>query len=100
MGQWENELAAKAGGSLKVLQHHGPQRTKSPANLVDNDVVLVTYQTLGSDFNKGGVENGRHDWPPCGSIHWHRIVLDESHYVKNPAAKFSKACVALAGQKR
>ena len=68
MGQWKTDLADKAGASLKVLQHHGPQRTKRPADLVDNDVVLVTYQTLGSDFGNSCLENGRYDWPPCGSI--------------------------------
>ena len=28
---------------------------------------------------------------------WHRIVLDESHYIKNPSAQWSKACLELRG---
>lgn len=103
MGQWADELADKAGGSLKVLTHHGPKRAKDPEDLVDYDVVLVTYQTLGQDFSKGlkgCTEDGKNLFPPCGSIQWYRIVLDEGHTVKNPNAQLTKACIALQGNKR
>ena len=35
--------------------------------------------------------------PPCEQVMWHRIVLDESHYIKNPSAQWSKACLELRG---
>ena len=102
MGQWVDELANKTGDCLKVLSHHGPHRSKNPADLVDYDVVLVTYQTLGTEYSKA-LKDDQEDsalFHPCGAIQWHRIVLDESHTVKNPNAKLTKACVALAGIRR
>ena len=38
--------------------------------------------------------------PPCETVHWTRVVLDESHYVKNPAAQWSKACLGLQADNR
>ncbi len=99
MGQWADELADKAKGRLKVLLHHGPRRSKDPKDLAAYDIVLVTYQTLGLDFSRG-LKDGKNRFPPCGSIQWHRIVLDEAHTVKNPTAQLTKACMALASNKR
>ena len=103
MGQWAEELADKAKGRFKVLLHHGPKRSKDPKDLAAHDIVLVTYQTLGLDFSRGLKEtsgDGKNRFPPCGSIQWHRIVLDEAHTVKNPIAQLTKACMALASNKR
>ena len=108
MGQWADELADKAKGNLKVLLHHGPKCTKDPADLIGYDIVLVTYQTLGLEYSKA-VKDGSFQgfeeteyclFPPCGAIKWHRIVLDESHTVKNPNAQLTKACTALVSEKR
>ena len=103
MGQWAEELADKAKGRLTVLLHHGPKRSKDPKDLAAYDIVLVTYQTLGLDFSRGLKDtsgDGQKRFPPCGSIQWHRIVLDEAHTVKNPTAQLTKACMALASNKR
>lgn len=103
MGQWADELADKTKGRLKVLLHHGNRRSKDPADLAGYDIVLVTYQTLGQEFGKGlkeAAEDDKNLFPPCGSIQWHRIVLDEAHTVKNPNAQLTKACKALSGNKR
>ena len=103
MGQWAEELADKTAGSLKVLMHHGPKRSKDPKDLAEYDVVLVTYQTLGLEYSRGlkdTEEDGMILFPPCGSIQWHRVVLDEAHTVKNPSAQLTKACTALHGDKR
>ena len=103
MGQWADELADKTEGRLKVLLHHGAKRSKVPADLAGYDIVLVTYQTLRQEFGKGWKEAAGDDknlFPPCGSIQWHRIVLDEAHTVKNPNAQLTKACKALSGDKR
>lgn len=103
MGQWAEELADKTGSRLKVLMHHGPKRSRDPSDLAGYDVVLVTYQTLGLEFSRGLKEasgDEKNLFPPCGSIQWHRIVLDEAHTVKNPNAQLTKACMALAGNKR
>lgn len=103
MGQWAQELADKTGRSLKVLMHHGQKRSKRPKDLAEYDVVLVTYQTLGLEFSRGQKETAgeaKNLFPPCGSMQWHRVVLDESHTVKNPTAQLTRACTALHGDRR
>ena len=103
MGQWADELADRTGGSLKVLMHHGPKRSQDPKDLPEYDVALVTYQTLGLDSSRGlkeTVGDAMNLLPPCGSVQWHRVVLDESHTVRNPSAQLTKACTALHGDKQ
>ncbi|KAI0904044.1 SNF2 family N-terminal domain-containing protein [Ustulina deusta] len=91
--QWEAELKEKIEDShkLKVLVHHGPQRTKSFEDLRRYDVVITTYQILVSEHNhcNASVKAG------CFGLHWYRVILDEAHTIKNRNAKATKACYEL-----
>ncbi|KAJ3580249.1 hypothetical protein NPX13_g304 [Xylaria arbuscula] len=91
--QWEAELKEKVEIShrLKVLVHHGPQRTKNFEDLRRYDVVITTYQILVSEHNNcnGSVKAG------CFGLHWYRVILDEAHTIKNRNAKATKACYEL-----
>ncbi|KAK6062934.1 SNF2 family helicase [Seiridium cupressi] len=91
--QWEAELKEKVADShkLKVLVHHGPQRTKRFEDLRRYDVVITTYQILVSEHghSNGSVKAG------CFGLHWYRVILDEAHTIKNRNAKSTKACYDL-----
>ncbi|KAI1132877.1 hypothetical protein F5Y10DRAFT_230378 [Nemania abortiva] len=91
--QWEAELKEKIEDShkLKVLVHHGPQRTKRFEDLRRYDVVITTYQILVSEHNHSNdsVKAG------CFGLHWYRVILDEAHTIKNRNAKATKACYEL-----
>ncbi|KAI0875702.1 hypothetical protein GGS24DRAFT_454080 [Hypoxylon argillaceum] len=91
--QWEAELKEKIEEShrLKVLVHHGPQRTRRFEDLRRYDVVITTYQILVSEHNHSGdsVKAG------CFGLHWYRVILDEAHTIKNRNAKATKACYDL-----
>lgn len=91
--QWEAELKEKVEDShrLKVLVHHGPQRTKKYEDLRRYDVVITTYQILVSEHNNcnASVKAG------CFGLHWYRVILDEAHTIKNRNAKATKACYEL-----
>ncbi|KAF7517531.1 hypothetical protein G7054_g13779 [Neopestalotiopsis clavispora] len=91
--QWEAELKDKIadGHHLKVLVHHGPQRTKNFKDLRRYDVVITTYQILVSEYGhtNGSVKAG------CFGLHWYRVILDEAHTIKNRNAKSTKACYDL-----
>ncbi|KAI1861655.1 uncharacterized protein JN550_010725 [Neoarthrinium moseri] len=91
--QWEAELKEKVADThkLKVLVHHGPQRTKSFEDLRRYDVVITTYQILVSEHghSDGKLKAG------CFGLHWYRVILDEAHTIKNRNAKSTKACYDL-----
>ncbi|KAI1473089.1 SNF2 family N-terminal domain-containing protein [Daldinia caldariorum] len=91
--QWEAELKEKVDEShkLKVLVHHGPQRTKRFEDLRRYDVVITTYQILVSEHGHttDTVKTG------CFGLHWYRVILDEAHTIKNRNAKATKACYEL-----
>lgn len=99
--QWEHEIndkVEKATG-LKVLVHHGPQRTKNFKDFTKYNVVITTYQILVSDHgNSSDAEDGKKSG--CFGVNWWRIVLDEAHTIKNRNAKTTKACYALRSEYR
>lgn len=91
--QWEAEIKDKVESShaLRVLVHHGPQRTKRFADLTRYDVVITTYQILVSEWG-----NSTEDLKVgCFGLYWYRVILDEAHTIKNRNAKSTQACYAL-----
>ena len=107
VGQWMAEAQSKldkgpAGTSLRIVMYHGQNRIKDVKKLAnDYDVVVTTYQTLGADFSHaGGKANPNCSFPPLGRIHWHRVVLDESHTIASPKPLLSQACIRLSASRR
>lgn len=99
--QWEAEINSKVAKSheLKVLVHHGPNRTKSADKLKQYDVVITTYQVLASEHascgdGPDGLKKG------CFAVHWYRTMLDEAHTIKNRNAKMTKACYDIRSHYR
>eukprot|EP00741_Cyanophora_paradoxa_P008377 tig00001304_g8104.t1 len=84
LGQWKQELKRKLTEPLDVYVYH-TGRTSDPKQLLDHDVVLTTYSIVQRDGDASALH--------C--IDWHRIVLDECHYIKNKAAAGTKAIAAL-----
>ncbi|QIX01820.1 hypothetical protein AMS68_007337 [Peltaster fructicola] len=95
--QWESEIQTKVAKShaLKVLVHHGANRTKSAEQLKKYDVVVTTYQILTSEHAASNLEQPDGARIGCFGVHWYRIMLDEAHSIKNRNAKSSIACCAL-----
>ncbi|KAG8532866.1 uncharacterized protein KY384_002744 [Bacidia gigantensis] len=99
--QWESEIKDKVSEShkLRVLVHHGPQRTKRFEDLKKYDIVITTYQILVSEH---GSSSEREDGPKygCFGLHWYRVILDEAHTIKNRNAKATQAACALRSEYR
>ncbi|HPJ69033.1 MAG TPA: DEAD/DEAH box helicase [Desulfobacteraceae bacterium] len=77
LANWFNECK-KFAASLKVLIHHGPDRTGSCKSFRDCDVIVTAYSTACSDISL------------LNMINWDLVVLDEAQNIKNPEGKRGK----------
>lgn len=102
VGQWIQE-AKKFTPQLSVYMYHGSGRSRDPAKLATFDIVVTTYQTLGADYSqwtKAQLVRKSPPMPALTNLHWHRVVLDESHSIKNKKGAFTRACLQLEGTHR
>lgn len=75
---WRREIT-KFAPHLKVLKHHGPQRTGRPADLLGHDVVITSYDSVVRDNSL------------LNMIAWAVVILDEAQFIRNPQAQRTKA---------
>jgi SNF2 family DNA or RNA helicase len=90
VGNWAKELT-KFAADLKVLVHHGPERTHGEAferAASASDVVVTSYALAHRDLED------------LRKPRWHRIALDEAQKIKNPYAASTQAIRALAAPHR
>ena len=71
---WRREIE-KFFPSLSVCVHHGSRRTGDYRNLLNYDVIIVSYSNVTSDLSM------------INMIKWDIVVLDEAQYIKNPFAQ-------------
>ncbi|NHJ48226.1 MAG: DEAD/DEAH box helicase [Asgard group archaeon] len=87
VGNWYREIERFAP-SLKVLIHHGPNRTSDDVlsnEVNDYDLVITTYNLANRDKHL------------LSHINWKNIILDEAQNIKNPRAKQTRAIKKLNG---
>jgi SNF2-related domain/Ring finger domain len=95
---------------LCVRNYHGANREDMIAMVSLNqvDILLTTYGTLTSDFKKYIAEKEndpsltavstskrgtkKRNVPTIFDLHFHRVVLDEAHIIRNANTGFFKAC--------
>ncbi len=90
VGNWVHETK-RFCPDLRILMHHGVDRLQGEAfkeAALNSDAVITTYSLAHRDRET------------LGQIHWHRIVLDEAQYVKNPSTKQSLAVRGLSSSTR
>eukprot|EP01083_Nonionella_stella_P300068 1022488_1 len=75
IGQWEQELDTRSNGNLTYTRYYGA-RSRDMSHYFDFDVLA----------KEDGHDRKTH---VLHRIQWHRIIIDESHYIKNPAARTS-----------
>lgn len=95
IAQWQREILTKTNPPLKVLVHHGPQRSTDATELAPYDVIITAYTTVGSDLVN--VDNQR---GPLGRLKFHRVVLDEAHTIKNVRTQMAESCCRLEADYR
>lgn len=84
---WENEIK-KFTPSLTFSIHHGNTRTRTPASLLESNVIITTYGTLRSDIQM------------LMKINFDYVILDESQAIKNPFSKVTRAAGLLNAKNR
>ncbi|KAK3988673.1 SNF2 family N-terminal domain-containing protein [Cladorrhinum sp. PSN332] len=80
-------------GALTYYKYHGPDRMLDLSKPLP-DVILTTYGTVASEC--GRTSGGS----VLRQIHWHRIVLDEAHIIRNWSTKQFKAMNSLSADIR
>ncbi|MDP7030569.1 MAG: DEAD/DEAH box helicase [Phycisphaerales bacterium] len=90
VGNWQRELARFAP-ELRTHVQHGPDRPLGEAFALqanDVDVTITTYALVARDAET------------LGDVAWHRVVLDEAQYIKNPPTKQARAIRSLDASRR
>jgi len=90
VGNWQRELARFAP-ELTAHVQHGPDRPVGEAFkkiACDHDVTITTYALVTRDVEA------------LGDVPWHRVVLDEAQYIKNPPTKQAQAIRGLNADRR
>ncbi|WP_017294845.1 DEAD/DEAH box helicase [Geminocystis herdmanii] len=90
LNNWEREIK-KFAPSLKVIIHHGEQRSKEKEFIKEaqkNDVIITSYALIYRDFDT------------FNKVEWQGVILDEAQNIKNPQAKQSKAVRELKSEFR
>lgn len=86
VSNWVRE-AQKFAPTLRVGVFHGPDRGSVAGLAADRDLIVTTYGVLRRDTTL--VEQ-------C----WHRVVLDEAQFIKNPMTAGARAARALRATHR
>ena len=101
---WQKELAkAVPENTFNVHVWEGPTRHRFLGPLLQNkiDILLVSYETLASDFKfKKNMNKNDRDVPSLFSVEWHRIILDEAHKVRNQSTGLYKAVMGLSSTRK
>ncbi|KAJ8327773.1 hypothetical protein O5D80_004108 [Batrachochytrium dendrobatidis] len=121
--QWQQELADRVKkGTLKVYLYYGSKRNKDIRFLEKLDVVITSFQVLGSEWpaptKKSKVNFDSHGdlasddevhedkcldkslFGPLFKLKFHRVILDEAHFIKNKRTRASIAACELQSRYR
>ena len=94
---WETQFKIHIKkNKLRVCTYHGNSRCKSNTELQSYDVVITNYDSLSSDYKSLSEEKKKRKiGGNLMSISWFRVVLDESHTIRNLNTIVTKSILQL-----
>ncbi|KIW00157.1 uncharacterized protein PV09_08333 [Verruconis gallopava] len=93
VSNWETQIKDHlAPDALKYHVYHGKDRISELEELKDNDIIITSYHTVANEM--------RRHTSPLFKVRWFRIILDEAHMIRNPAAGISIATCELFAERR
>jgi SNF2 family DNA or RNA helicase len=99
ISNWEEQIMQHIQpGTLKYHIYHGSNRIKDIERLAQFDLVITTYGSVASEYNKRA--KGKDGNFPLEDINWFRVVLDEGHMIREQSTLQSKAICNLRAQRR
>ncbi|QKX62492.1 uncharacterized protein TRUGW13939_09653 [Talaromyces rugulosus] len=101
--QWQSEIKEYTDGKLKVLVYHNSNpkvKLMKKKDIQSHDVIMISYSGLESMYRKESKGWNRDDGivkedSVIHSIHFHRLILDEAHSIKQRTTSVARACFAL-----
>ena len=96
LNTWENQLHIHLRpASLRWRRHYGNQKLSQRSQLTSYHIILTTFQTVTSEW-------GRRQTMPSllFSVTWHRVILDEAHYIRGRNSLSCQATCALEAGRR
>ena len=93
--QWKKEIE-KFTSDLRVGYYYSKERNLK--DIEEYDVILTTYGTISAEFAaEYDLEKKKKMQKKItlSKVHFHRIVMDEAHQIKNIKARVTRACLAL-----
>jgi SNF2 family DNA or RNA helicase len=98
VSQWVAEARTKLNvQNLSIYEYHGATRTRDAARLAQHDIVVTTYETVAGD-RTGRAKKHRGTLQPLCCIKWWRLVLDDSHSIKDASSEAAQAVRAIQVQ--
>jgi len=97
--QWEEEISSKTSLSYETCYGDSCRKAYNrDSDLNHVDVLLTTYGTLQSEYRR--TEKRFTSLSNLLSLNFKRVILDESHLIKNPDTTVSKACCSIKAERR
>lgn len=121
MANWMIQISKHVNQSgkkkiLTVAKYHGANRHGKTSLVMLNqvDVLITTYHTLATEIKQYEAERENEQsltaitkskrktkkTPSIFDLHFHRVVLDEAHIIRNPSTGFFKACQKIHADHR
>jgi SWI/SNF-related matrix-associated actin-dependent regulator of chromatin subfamily A3 len=104
---WQQQIEMHVKDDFfSVCVYHGAGRETDVAVLKTYDIVLTTYGTLASEFDDKKKKSGKKKRKKSNApntlyqLSWHRVVLDEAHYIRNRNTKSFRAAAAIKSRVR